>query len=67
MRVLQFEPVRRAAGAVARAEPFRDDALAAELAGVLEDGRAAVVREVLVQAYRCIRRILAIAEIVMLR
>ena len=34
--VLELKPVRRTAGAVARAEPLGDDALAAELAGVLD-------------------------------
>ena len=35
-RILELEPVRRAAGAVAQVQPLGDDALAAELAGVLE-------------------------------
>src|SRR6516225_9343975 len=34
VRVLELEPIRRAAAAVARAEPLRHDALASELAGV---------------------------------
>ena len=35
-RVLDLDPLRGAAGDVARAHPLADDALAAELAGVLE-------------------------------
>ena len=61
-RVLELEPVRRAAGAVARAEPLGDDALAAELAGVLEHRQPAVVLQVLVQAHAVawlLRRMLA--------
>ena len=40
VRVLHFEPIGRAAGAVARAEPLRDDAFESHLAGVGEDSRA---------------------------
>src|SRR5262245_55156028 len=38
-RILELEPVPRAAGDVGRAETLRYDALAAELAGVAEDPR----------------------------
>jgi hypothetical protein len=43
-RVLDLEPMRRSTGLVRRAEPFRNDALAAQRAGVLVDrgGIAAV-------------------------
>src|SRR5262249_3932209 len=48
IRVLELEPVLRPAGAVARAEPLRHDALEAHLAGVPEYALA-IVGEVLVQ------------------
>ena len=61
LRVLELEPVRRTAGAIARAQPLGDDALAAELAGVLENRQPAIVRQVLVQPRpgRLLRRTLA--------
>src|SRR5215471_16403830 len=40
IRVLHFEPVRRAAGTVGRILPLRDNAFEAKLAGAGEDGRA---------------------------
>jgi hypothetical protein len=49
-RVLELEPVRRAAGAIARPEPLGDDALAAELAGVLKHDHALRMFKVFVQA-----------------
>jgi hypothetical protein len=48
-RVLEFEPILRSAGTVARAEPLRDDAFEAHLACVPEHRRAILVRDVLVQ------------------
>src|SRR5262245_29232520 len=48
IRVLELEPVLRTAGAVARAEPLRHDALEAHLASVPEYALA-IVGEVLVQ------------------
>ena len=48
IRVLELEPVLRPAGAVARAEPLRHDALKAHLAGVPEYALA-IVGEMLVQ------------------
>jgi hypothetical protein len=50
LRVLELEPVRRAAGAIARAQALRDDTLAAKRAGVLENRQHAIVRQVLVEA-----------------
>src|SRR5262249_10274035 len=47
-RVLELEPVLRAPGSVARAEPLRHDAFEAHLAGVPEYALA-IVGEVLVQ------------------
>ena len=49
LRVLELEPVRRAARSIGRAEPLRDDALAAELAGVLEHDHALRMFKVFVQ------------------
>src|SRR5262245_38343114 len=40
VRVLHFEPVRRAAGTVGGILALRDDAFQAKLAGMGEDGRA---------------------------
>src|SRR5215813_104742 len=40
IRVLHFEPIRRAAGTVGRVLPLRDNAFEAKLAGMGEDGRA---------------------------
>src|SRR5262249_54146373 len=40
LRIFDLHPVRRPAGAIQRAEPLRHDALAAELAGVLENDLA---------------------------
>src|SRR6516162_3838628 len=48
LRVLEFQPVLRPAGSVARPEPLRDDAFASELAGVSEH-EIAGLRQVLVQ------------------
>src|SRR5262249_43181633 len=48
IRVLELEPILRSAGPVARAEPLRDDALEAHLAGVAEYALA-IMSEVLVQ------------------
>src|SRR5258705_12265039 len=48
VRVLELEPIRRAPGAVGRAEPLRYDAFEAHLAGVPEYALA-IVGEVLVQ------------------
>src|SRR5215471_8880718 len=48
-RVLELQPILRSAGAVARAEPLRDDAFEAHLTGVPEYALA-IVGEVLVQA-----------------
>src|SRR6516225_1028772 len=48
IRVLELQPVLRPAGAVGRAEPLRDDAFEAHLAGVPEYALA-IVGEVLVQ------------------
>jgi hypothetical protein len=39
-RVLDLQPPPRAAGLIGQIDPFRDDALAAELAGVPEDDGA---------------------------
>ena len=48
LRVLELQPIARSPGAVHRAEPLRDDALKAHLAGVPEHALA-IVGEVLVQ------------------
>src|SRR6516225_12212040 len=48
-RVLQFEPIRRAAGAVAGVLALRHDALESHLAGMGENGRA-VAFDMLVEA-----------------
>jgi hypothetical protein len=40
LRIFDLEPMRRTPGFVKRAEPFRYDTLAAELAGVLEENVA---------------------------
>src|SRR6516164_7061114 len=50
IRVLGLDPVRRAPRAVARVLPLRHDALQPELAGVLEDERAVLLVQVLVEA-----------------
>jgi hypothetical protein len=42
-RILDLHPMRNSTGAVRRTEPLRHDALAAERAGVLEDGCAVTV------------------------
>jgi hypothetical protein len=39
-RIFDLHPMRRAPGTIKRAEPLRDNALAAELAGVLKDNFA---------------------------
>ena len=49
--VLELEPVRRSAGAVARTQALGDDAFAAEPTRVREHGEPGVVRQVLVQPY----------------
>src|SRR5262249_10561165 len=49
IRVLHFEPIRRAPGTVVGILALRDDAFEAHLAGVGEDGRA-VALEVLIEA-----------------
>ena len=48
--VLELQPIRRAARPIARAQPLRDDAFAAEPTGVLED-RHPVVLQVFVQSH----------------
>ena len=40
IRVLHFEPIGRAAGTIGRILALRHDAFEAELAGMVEDGRA---------------------------
>ena len=50
LRVLELEPIRRAARPIARAEPLRHDPLAAERAGVLKHSQPAVALQVLVEA-----------------
>jgi len=49
LRVLHFEPIRRAAGTAGRVLALRDDTFEAHLAGVGEDGRA-VAFHVLIEA-----------------
>jgi hypothetical protein len=48
-RVLELEPVRRTAGAVARPQPLRDDAFHAHLAGVCKHQRAVGLLKVFIQ------------------
>ena len=44
--VFELEPVGRSAGPIARAQALRDNPLQTDLAGVLEDRQAAVMRQV---------------------
>jgi hypothetical protein len=48
--VLELQPVSRTAATIRRAEPLGHDALAAELAGMAEDGRAIVVLRLAAEA-----------------
>jgi hypothetical protein len=48
IRIFDFQPKRRAARAIDRAEPLRHDALTTEFAGVLKDDLA-VLLEMLVE------------------
>src|SRR4051794_3836500 len=50
LRVLELQPVWRTPRSVTRSQPLGDNALAAELTGVLEDRQTAIVLKVLVQA-----------------
>jgi hypothetical protein len=46
-RILDLEPMRRSPRAVGRAQPFRHDALATQLAGVVENDLGVALEELI--------------------